>query len=89
MGDLIEGSVPPIEVSLDLIRMKRNELLSNCDFVLMSDYPITDDKRSEWRNYRQTLRDITNTIDTSSLVIVVDDTCELDIGGFTWPTPPS
>lgn len=89
MGDLIEGSVPPIEVSLDLIRMKRNELLSNCDFVLMSDYPITDDKRSEWRTYRQALRDITNTIDTSSLVIVVDDQGELDIGGFTWPTPPS
>ena len=35
MGELIEGSVPPIEISLDLIRIKRNELLSNCDFVFL------------------------------------------------------
>lgn len=89
MSDLIEGSIPPIEVSLDLIRMKRNELLGNCDFVLMPDYPLTNDKLSEWRIYRQALRDIITTIDTSSLVIVVDETGEIDIGGFTWPTPPT
>ena len=89
MSDLIEGSIPPIEVSLDLIRIKRDELLSKCDFVLMPDYPITAEKVSEWRIYRQDLRDITNTIDKSSLVIVLEETGELDIGGFTWPTPPT
>jgi hypothetical protein len=89
MSDLIEGSIPPVEVSLDLIRMKRDELLNNCDFVLMPDYPVTGEKLSEWRVYRQALRDITNTIDMSLLIIVVEETGELDIGGFTWPTPPT
>lgn len=89
MGELIEGFVPPIEISLDLIRIKRNELLSNCDFVLMPDYPITEDKLSEWRVYRQALRDITTTINTNSLIIVADQMGELDIGGFSWPTPPT
>ena len=45
MGDLVVGSVPPVEVSLDLIRDKRNELLKQCDFYLISDYPITTEKK--------------------------------------------
>lgn len=88
MGELIEGSVPPIEISLDLIRIKRNELLSNCDYVLMNDYPITEDKLLEWKIYRQSLRDITDTIDINLLIIITNEMGELDIGGFDWPTPP-
>ena len=88
MGDLVVGSVPPVEVSLDLIRDKRNELLKKCDFYLMPDYPITTELKNQWITYRQNLRDITTSINTSDLVIVEVDG-ELDIGGFTWPTPPS
>ena len=87
MGDLVVGSVPPVEVSLDLIRDKRNELLKQCDFYLMSDYPITTEVKNQWITYRQNLRDITTSINTSDLVIV-EVNGELEVGGFTWPTRP-
>ena len=51
MGDLVVGSVPPVEVSLDLIRDKRNELLKQCDFYLMPDYPITTEVKNQWITY--------------------------------------
>ena len=88
MVDLSEGSIPPIDIALDLIRRKRNILLNDCDFYMMPDYPITSSKKTEWETYRQALRDITSTIDTNSLVMVFENE-ELDVGGFTWPTPPS
>ena len=87
MAELTSGSTPPLEVSLDLIRLKRNELLNLCDFYFLADYPITEEKKAEWTTYRQALRDITQTIDTNSLVMV-EENGMLDIGGFTWPTPP-
>ena len=58
-----------------------------CDFYLMSDYPITTEVKNQWITYRQNLRDITTSINTSDLVIV-EVNGELEVGGFTWPTRP-
>jgi len=44
------------------LRSKRDRLLSSCDWVMMSDSPITD--KSNWETYRQSLRDITNGLTT-------------------------
>jgi hypothetical protein len=88
MGELVIGDTPPLEVSLDLIRNKRDELLKNCDFYLMPDYPILETEKEQWRTYRQALRDITTNINRDNLVII-EENGELEIGGFTWPTPPS
>ena len=88
MGELILGSVPPIEVSLDLLRIKRDELLKKCDFYLIPDYPISETEKAQWRTYRQALRDITTSINRDNLVII-EENGELEIGGFSWPTPPS
>ena len=88
MGDLFLGSVPPLDVALDLIRIKRNGLLNECDFYLLPDYPITEEKKSEWETYRQQLRDITKSID-QNLLVIVDNNGELEIGGITWPQQPS
>ena len=88
MGELILGSVPPIEVSLDLLRIKRDELLKKCDFYLMPDYPISETEREQWRTYRQALRDITTSINRDNFVII-EENGELEIGGFSWPTPPT
>lgn len=38
---------------------RRKELLSECDYTQMPDYPISDVKRVAWAKYRQALRDIT------------------------------
>lgn len=44
-------------LSLD-VRSKRNNLLSNTDHLIQSDYPISDEKKQEIKVYRQALRDI-------------------------------
>lgn len=41
------------------IRTKRNELLAESDVYVIVDYPVSEAKRSEWKQYRQTLRDVT------------------------------
>lgn len=37
----------------------RDELLNKSDFVMMPDYPISEEKREQWATYRQELRDLT------------------------------
>jgi hypothetical protein len=41
-----------------IIRARRNNLLSACDYTALSDYPITTTKKADWKKYRQALRDI-------------------------------
>lgn len=41
------------------IRSKRNLLLTETDYLLMPDYPITEEYLSRIKKYRQELRDIT------------------------------
>lgn len=55
------------------LRSLRNEKLHATDWRASSDLTLSTD----WRNYRQALRDITNTYQS------VDDE------GFAWPTEPS
>lgn len=40
-------------------RQTRTELLSRCDWTQVGDVALTDEKREEWRVYRQALRDVT------------------------------
>ena len=41
------------------IRSKRNSLLAETDYLLMNDYPISDEYLARIKKYRQELRDIT------------------------------
>jgi hypothetical protein len=38
------------------VRERRNELLQDCDYVMLPDYPLAD--KSGWIEYRQALRDV-------------------------------
>ena len=40
------------------IRKERNQLLKDSDYIMVSDAPITTEKKEEWETYRQALRDI-------------------------------
>lgn len=60
------------EYKLDELRLKRNELLSETDWVGGTDVPNT--LKTTWNTYRQSLRDITNTYTS------LDD--------VVWPTKP-
>ena len=41
-----------------MARFHRDKLLTESDFSQMADVPMTDEKRAEWRIYRQQLRDL-------------------------------
>ena len=46
------------ELKKEQMREKRNELLKECDFKFVRDYPhSSDEKKQEWLSYRQSLRD--------------------------------
>ena len=62
---------------LEYLRMIRNSKLQMCDWTQGSDSPLSNDKKTEWANYRTSLRDITNTYKS------------INASGFSWPTEPS
>lgn len=44
----------------EIVRMKRNDLLSNCDWTQLADAPLIQVEKDAWATYRQELRDVTN-----------------------------
>jgi hypothetical protein len=45
-------------IILNIIRDKRNYLLKRCDWVLLEGSSVTDDKKQEWIEHRQALRNL-------------------------------
>lgn len=48
-----------VEQLASSIKIKRNELLAETDFLMNPDYPMSATKRKQFKEYRQALRDIT------------------------------
>ena len=48
------------KVQAESIRSQRNELLFKCDWTVLVDSPLTEEKKTEWLGYRQALRDISD-----------------------------
>ncbi len=59
----------------NFIREERNRRLFECDWTQGADSPLTEEKKEEWRQYRQALRDLVSNITTPGSVI--------------WPIKPS
>ena len=43
---------------LEILRLKRDALLTESDWTQVNDSPLTDAKKAEWATYRQALRDL-------------------------------
>ena len=54
------------------IRKERNQLLGESDYIMVSDAPITTEKKEEWETYRQVLRDIPQDYDSPDEVVYPD-----------------
>ena len=52
-------TVIPYEVLAFEIRDRRNDLLTETDYIMQPDYPISEETRTDLKAYRQALRDIT------------------------------
>ena len=57
------------------LRHYRDTLLRESDWTQFTDSPLTDSKKTEWKNYRQNLRDLPAT--------------ESNPENPTWPTIPT
>lgn len=57
---------------LIMARWWRGLLLNESDWSQISDNSLTPEKREEWRVYRQSLRDITNTFEDPRDIVFPD-----------------
>ncbi|MGL4826498.1 MAG: phage tail assembly chaperone [Vibrionaceae bacterium] len=62
------------------IRNQRNFLLTDCDWTMLQDSSVSEEKRQEFIEYRQQLRDITEPLKSPAATF--------SIGGIQWPTKP-
>ena len=68
------------------LRTARNKMLSSSDWTQASDSPLSDSKKAEWKTYRQSLRDMTKTIDVAT---IKQDGPHIDMSSVTFPAKPS
>ena len=68
---------------LEALRKYRNKLLDKSDWAVMPDGPLSDSKKTEWKTYRQELRDITKTANPKLAGMF------LDVTSVKFPTEPS
>ena len=89
--DGIREDIDDLEMALLTIRDIRDTLLQKSDiYFTLTDYPISEEKKEEWRIYRQTLRDMPENITDGGFIIFDHNTQNyLFKEGFSWPTPPS
>ena len=67
---------PSVSQAMDNVRLHRNQLLTASDWTQIADSPLSDTQRTQWRAYRQALRDYPSLINVA-LWSAPD-----------WPTPP-
>ena len=79
MGELKDGFVleqPPLILSDDekweQVRQKRNNLLTQTDWTVLIDSPLTDEKKQEYIEYRQALRDLPSKYNNPDDVVYPD-----------------
>lgn len=53
---------------LENLRTTRNILLTESDWTQVEDSPLSEEKKTEWKNYRQALRDLTDLDDLTTIV---------------------
>ena len=66
--EIAEWNNAALDRALNILRIKRNNLLVETDWMANSDVTMND----EWKNYRTQLRDITNGLDTVEKVEAVE-----------------
>jgi len=63
------------------LKTERNRKLAECDWTQLPDNGLSEEKKAEWLEYRQALRDLPANSNPD-----LDD--ELNLTGVTWPTKP-
>lgn len=56
---------PSVSQAMDNVRLHRNALLTASDWTQIADSPLSDTQRTQWRVYRQALRDYPSLINVA------------------------
>ena len=72
-----------MSIELKVFRKVRNGLLADSDWTVMPDSPLSESKQTEWKTYRQKLRDLTKTVTPKFL----PNSPKIDVSDF--PKEPS
>lgn len=75
LQDIENSESDYFNLKINDLRIRRNGLLAETDWIVLPDSPIAD--KTAWQNYRAELRDLTNGLTTVEQVEAV-----------TWPTKP-
>ena len=70
------------------LRIERDKLLLESDWAVLPDTALSDTKLSEWKTYRQALRDLTKTA-TPKVISAPPHADVLDPSSVTFPTKQS
>lgn len=65
-----------------VVRLERDKLLSESDWSVMADSPLSTEKQEEWKTYRQSLRDI-----PQGTIPTIDEDQNI-VEGLNWPSKP-
>ena len=68
---------------MEILRNVRDKMLSDSDWTVMPDSPLSDSKKTEWKTYRQALRDLPDGANPTL------DGPHLNMSSVTFPTKPS
>lgn len=71
-------------------RALRNKKLLECDWTQLPNVPISEEKKAEWEQYRQTLRNLTDIVENPKPYVesLVDLSSPLDPYEVGWPRTP-
>lgn len=75
-GNTPDPSDPAYNETWEYVREQRNILLYQCDWTQLVDSPLTSEKKTEWADYRQELRDLPETFSG------------VPASGVIWPSQP-
>jgi hypothetical protein len=81
----VEAKIQELKAAepMRLLRVHRDKLLAETDWVTMRSYSTNTPVPEEWASYQQALRDLPNTA-----IPVLDPTSPLGISGVDWPVKP-
>lgn len=88
--ELINSKIEELKITCayETLRNERNKKLIECDYLFVSDFPYkNDESKQAWLNYRQALRDITDT--QTPIYNFEEETRRLYITGVEWPQTPN
>ena len=57
-GVVSKNALADLKIKMAAIRMQRNAMLTSCDWTQVSDCPLSEEDKTSWANYRQSLRDL-------------------------------